>query len=49
MFAGCESLSSFPGISEWNIGKVRDMKDMFKGCKKLKKIPGKFKKACIIF
>ena len=42
-------LSSLPDISKWNISNVTTMENMFKGCIKLKNIPKKFKKGCIIF
>jgi len=44
MFENCSSLISLPDISKWDISKIKEMKDMFKGCSKSLVIPKKFKK-----
>ena len=41
MFANCESLSSLPDISKWNINNVTDMKAMFQKCSSLTVLPEK--------
>ena len=39
LFNGCESLSSLPDISKWNINNVANMEYMFSGCKSLSSLP----------
>ena len=48
MFEGCESLTSLPDISKWNIKNLKEYGSMFEGCSKKLKIPKKFK-GCLIF
>ena len=35
MFYNCESLSSLPDISKWNVSKVTKFHGMFHGCRSL--------------
>ena len=39
MFRGCESLSSLPDISKWNINNVNNMSCMFERCSSLLSLP----------
>ena len=39
MFLGCNILSSFPEISEWNTSKVNNMKGMFWKCMRIVSLP----------
>ena len=43
MFCGCESLSSLPDISNWDITNLESMYNMFYKCKESLVIPTKFK------
>ena len=43
MLSGYSSLSSLPDISKLNTNNVKDMSDMFIGCKESLNIPSKFK------
>ena len=47
MFFLCSSLNSLPDITKWDIKKLKNKGDMFKGCKE-RIIPEKFKD-CLIF
>ena len=38
MFKGCASLESIPGINNWVPKNAKNLRGMFKGCKKLSKI-----------
>jgi len=42
LFKNCYSLTSLPDISKWDISKVKEMEDIFKGCFELLVIPKKF-------
>ena len=42
IFQLCSSLSSLPDISNWNTNNIKDMTEMFHGCKSSLKIPSKF-------
>ena len=39
MFNNCESLSSLPDISKWNINNVTNMSYMFNNCESLSSLP----------
>ena len=39
MFRRCNSLTSLPDISKWNISNVNNMSGMFFGCNSLKSLP----------
>ena len=36
IFNGCVSLESLPDLSKWDTSKVKNMSNMFYGCKSLK-------------
>ena len=38
-FLGCSSLNLLPDISNWNTGKVLDVREMFYGCSSLLSLP----------
>lgn len=39
LFDGCEALKVLPDISKWNTNKVKTMKNMFRYCSSLIRIP----------
>ena len=39
MFAECSSLKWLPDISGWNTSKIKDMNNLFFGCKSLTSLP----------